>query len=407
MTATVPVAVVTHVVAAALVIFAPREPTRFSVATSFAVVVALVLLGFIALTRDRLPRAGVGAAVGATTWTATIGWFVLDRLQTPLVYAESGMRCGTGMMGLLVIVVPFVLVVAFAVNMALVFATTSRTFDRLVRGAALIATALATISLGFSAPRWQLPDPDTYLASLPDGIIAKPGANLRIAGHEIQYVATKVPSEHLGGVACRLEGNGRSHVVDHHIVPGECPTMKLRVDPRGDYAFVFASTPDSSLPTWTPRLALRTSDLEAVDFRASLVADRLAAPLAWRDGALAPTTLALLLLFVGHCVRRFAAARPGRAAHHRGDGLCHLADAPDALPVRVAAAGSLPVGPVVLYGPARPKSAYRDGAGPTFTDARAGAPTRETDLAASLEAVALAAALLGATPLFVARLFGL
>ena len=78
--------------------------------------------------------------------------------------------------------------------------------------------------------------------------------------------------------------------------------------------------------------------------------------------------------------------------------------------ILVDAAAELPVGAVVLGGAQQQLPSYRVMGVPTFASARPGTlaalRSARTDLAASLDAIAIAAAALGATPLLVARIAG-
>jgi len=116
---------------------------------------------------------------------------------------------------------------------------------------------------------------------------------------------------------------------------------------------------------------------------------------------------ALLLLSARRWRRAYAAATHGLDSAHVGEGRCKM----DGRFVFVSAATALPVGPVVLRGPALESPAYRDNAADRFDTAEPGTLADEArsadDAAAGLRALALASVWFGLVPLGLAALRGI
>ena len=109
------------------------------------------------------------------------------------------------------------------------------------------------------------------------------------------------------------------------------------------------------------------------------------------------------------CSPRRASAPCGRDRRTRGEALGGgVVELETGETLRVDAAAGLPLGTVVLGNIGEQLPTYRQMGTPTFGAAWPGTLDemrgKLTDLAASFEAVAIAAAALGATPLLVARL---
>jgi hypothetical protein len=427
--AALPVIVATPLIGLGLWVLKPwsASSSRFSVSAAFAAVVPLLLLGFFALTRKRLPRAGAAAAVGTIPWVLVVAWCVVERLTTALVYADSGLRCGTGSAMLLILLGPIGLLVTFIGSVGMSAVATERAFDRVLRPASKIALALGAIALAFAAAKHGRPDADTYIDSLPVTATLAPGESIVIAGRAHLYASKELPTTRapeqggdelppspgpIGGRECVFEGvqDARQPATLYGTV-NACPPIQVRVDPAGDLAIVLSSELrlesllPASGPEWTPRVAFRTADAQAIDLKLALVSDRIAPPFGWRFGALVGTVTASVLLLLARSIRRRAAANDARAAHHRGDGWCDLPDSET--PLRVPAAASLPIGPVMLHSSGDGAPTYREAGGPTFTSARVATIHTETDRAAALEAIALSASVLGVVPLLLARLWGI
>ena len=179
------------------------------------------------------------------------------------------------------------------------------------------------------------------------------------------------------------------------------------MDPRGDLAVLEWDYTSASPSAWLPRVAFRPTTGAAIAISGESIADRTSPPLGWIVGAALGGVLGLGFYLAGARVRRRAMQMAGIEAEHLGLGLVRL---PGGESVTVDAAASLLIGPVVLTDRKDHAPTYRATGAPTFSAAFAGRldglRAARTDLAASLQTAALALAVLGATPLVVARIVG-
>ena len=400
---------------------------RYSSAATFTVLVGATLVGFIALTREKLPRAGAVAAAGALAWVVIVGGGVAANADHVIVPGlPDRIFCGTGRQAAMMATIQVGAVVACIVGLALTGAAASRKVDPLLRAGATVSIALALIAVAFSIPTWKRPEADTYLASLVNAGEIGEGESKTLAGLALSYQRVDAretdPAPSMRGdedvmagpprVICRLHGVAGFDLSGDS--PKPCARLRLRRDPAGDIAVVdMALDPlaPPAAPSWAfaPIAAFRTDDGSAFTIRPSTIGHRLATPLGWRVGAIAGAAFGAVLLFLGRRARRRAAGIAGIEAIHRGDG-CVALEGEDRV-LSVALAATLPVGPIVLEGvlegEADKAPGYRVADAPTFRSARAGtlARLREAcrDRAVSLEISAFAVALVGATPLLVAR----
>ena len=82
---------------------APGE--RFSSSAVFAVLASVTLFAFVAVTKPSRPRAGVLAACHALAWAPFLAVGAWQSIDAAIV-SRPQMRCGTGLTGLLMVVVP-------------------------------------------------------------------------------------------------------------------------------------------------------------------------------------------------------------------------------------------------------------------------------------------------------------
>jgi hypothetical protein len=408
MLAALPVVPVLVVVAGLAVLVRAMTPSpRVSTMAVFSVLASLVLAGFVALTRRRRPRAGVLAACHALVWSPFLATCAWQSIVEPIVNERTGgVRCGTGLMGLVLLALPVMTIffIVVGVGGGTLFARPAT--DRVLRAGAAVATSLALIAFAFALVRIARPDPDTYLASLVPAGELKQGASTVIAGRALTYkkgqVHDPVAFRTLDGgdvmpgtVDCDLMGLDRP--VSYSTDNGVCPAVRMHADAGHDLVVL--------LDQYGNREAFRPSTGKLVAVLPHTVADHIAPPLGWTLGAGFGGLFGAACVVLASRLRRRAAAIDGTPAKHVGSGLVQL---PTGETLRVDAAAGLPLGDVVLRHSSDPLPAYRHTSAPTYAAASQGtlADMRGavTDVAASLDALAIAAAVLGATPLVVARL---
>jgi hypothetical protein len=393
---------------------------RFSAAAMFAGLTVPVLLGFVALTRRRFPRAGVVAALHALAWTPAIGLLCAQELGGTIVASPSnGLRCGTGLMMFVFVAAPVIAVVLELGGYALGRLFARRGTDGALRVGAFGGVALALIAFAFAAARLGRPDADSYLASLATVADLAPGGDVVFAGRTLRTrvvpvvepaavvdpstgdVKVAAPSH----VECQLTGIGTMEVLP--MVRSACPRARIRSDGRGDLAVLELDGVDAFPWARSVFLAFDPRTGATVGITPRSIADRTAPPLGWTIGAGIGSLFGLALLLVGRRVRRDAEGLTGVQADHIGAGLVRL---PTGEVVTVEAAAPLPVGRVLLVEQADHAPTYRAPGSPTFGAAFAGTlavlRADRADRASSLTAVGLAVAALGATPLVVARVLG-
>lgn len=415
-----PVALLLPVVGVvALVVRGSVSTPRFSASALYAVFVALFLVVFLGLTHRRRPRAGVPAACHALAWTPFIAAAAAQAVDEGIVRG-SGVHCGTATLAFLMLAFPvggMMLLVAGIGAGALIV---RRGTDRALHVVAVSSTALALIAFAFALPRIGRPDPDTYLRSLEVGAKMHEGDVALVAGRTFTYARVPVPDVYpqeradstsgeatngeamLAGTQCELVGAAER--MPYFTGSAPCPTLRILLDRPHDIAVVeahFAGTDGTSV------MAFRPSDGEAIGVPVQQVSDRLAPPIGWTLGAGFGGLAGLAFVLAASRARRRAAALDGIDARHAGGGFVEL---PNGEQLRVDAAASLPIGNVVLGGAERQMPTYRIMGVPTFAAAWPGTlaelRAKSTDLAASLDAIAIATAALGATPLVIARILG-
>lgn len=414
MTASLPVVFVLPL-AGALALWAGSvvNDPRFSVSAAFTVLAALVLVVFVALARKRYPRAGIAAACHAVAWAPFMVGCAWKALDAAIVHGDR-LGCGTGQMAFAMIFTPFFAGFFMFVGLGAGVRFAREGTDRVIRTLAITTTSLTVLASAFALAHSGRPDPDGYLSSLETVGEIGVESDVTLAGRTFHYVransewppvrATDPPESALATTMlaeCRLHGLDPMQT----FYPGEgpCPRLRVRVDRGAGLAIVDAIGPAAA----SSPVAFRPSNGATLTVTAASLAGRIAPPVGWTAGAGLGATMALGLLFGARSLRRRAAAIAGWEALHTGDGRVILANGDE---LRADVAAHLPVGPVVLACPKESAATYRTTGTPTFGVARAGSLAQlrraSTDLASSLDGIALAAALLGGIPLFVARLFG-
>lgn len=383
----------------ALIVRGVVDSPRFSIGAAFATLATGLLGAFVALTRQRSPRAGVLAACHALAWAPVMVLGAWEALDAAIVYGESH-RCGTGLMSMLFLGLPIFAMICVGVGVSAGALLARCETDGIIRIAAVGATSLTLLAFVFALAslRSARPDPDTYLGTLePAGEISA-DTDVTVAGRSFHY----------GRVAegqCQLTGLATTQA--HYSYPADqpCPALRVRIDRANDVGVVDALQPGGIGPTIT---GFRPSDGSIRGISATTLASGLAPPIGWTVGAGLGGAAALGLLFLARRHRRRAASLSGYDARHAGDGWVTL-ESGETLRVDVAAA--LPIGDVVLAELEEHAPTYRTTGTPTFGAAFAGTLDElrrvHTDRAASLYAVALASAVLAGAPLLVARAAGL
>ena len=384
---------------------------RFSVSAAFAVLASLALAGFVAVTRQRRPRAGILAACHALACVPLLA-ITASSLVRDAVVSGGTLHCSNGETGLLLFggAIAWVVLLLGGIGAGIMLA--KRETDRFVRSVALVATALALVAFAFAAVRVRRPDPDTYLASLVPAAVLQPGGRATVEGRELRYEQSfrkKVPSRSEGEsgapydaerIDCTLTGYDEPQAF--YALGGACPTLRVRVDLGHDFAVVDRRDgPHGS----SYSNAFRSSTGASVTIAPQDVADHIAPPIGWTAGAGLGGFLGVGFLVAASRARRRAVAVVGHDGRHHGGGLVELLSGET---VRVDAAAGLPPGDVILREPTEKHASYRQMGAISFSSASPGTlealRATHTDLAASLCAAAFAASLLGATPLFVARI---
>jgi hypothetical protein len=397
--------------ATALSAFASRP--RVSAMAIFMILVTTLLAGFVTLTRRRKPRAGVLAACHALAWTPFIGMCAWQAIDSAIVQ-DSGLRCGTGLMGLIMLAVPIGGFALLALGIAAGALLAHRATDGALRTAAVGATALALIAFAFAAPRMMRPDPDTYLDSLQVAGELRADSETSLLGRRFDYggvltdpiLSAPAPGEAPvepppSRIECQL--TGLATTVTYYPWAPRCPVLRVRVDQGHDLAVIDA--PDQNI--FAPVTAFRPSSGEQLAIAPVTVADHIGPPIGWTIGAALGALAGAAFLLAARRVRRRTSAWASIEGEHVGNGAVVLANGDRIL---VDAAAELPVGAVVLGGAQQQLPTYRLMGVRTFASARPGTlaafRSARTDLAASLDGIAIAAAALGATPLVVARIAG-
>lgn len=386
---------------------------RMSTAATFAALVALSLSGFLALTRRRRPRAALLAACHALAWSPFLAIGAWQSIDAGIVQGHTR-GCGTGIMAFYMIAVPVGGFALLAGGIAVGALLARREADRALRSVAVIATALALVAFAFALPRVARPDPDTYLASLPLEGELRTDSDVHLASRDFRYQRVTVtdpplpqPDEGPGDplpprIECQLSGLDR--VETYYVGAAACPVLRVRMDPGHDLA-VLDATPYST--SGVAPVAFHPSSGAELGISAVTVADRIGPPIAWTFGAAIGGLAGAAFVVAAARARRRAARLAGTEAHHTGGGWVVL---PNGDRVLVEGAKGLAVGDVVLGEITEQLPTYRIMGVPRFASARPGTlasfRSATTDLAASLDGIAIAVAVLGATPLIVARVAG-
>lgn len=411
--AALPVALLLPFVAAlALGIRALFASPRFSTATLFMVLATSFLATFVLLMRRRLPRAGVLAACHVLTWVPLVALGAAQLVRDGIVPEVMGCTLGSNG-GLFTNSLPFGGLAFLALGTAVGILLSRRTAARILRVAALVSVAVASIvSIAAVRLAFVRPDPDTYVSSLPVVAELHAGESVKVGQHVIGYdrklVIEPIPAPRFDGdpppgehAECRVSGL----YISTSAYPGysSCPVLKVFADPVADVGLIEGVYPLAA----QPYLAFRPSDGSPISVTALTIPGGLAPPLGWTIGGGIAALVGLGCLLGARGLRRRATEVDGCEATHTGNGWVTL---PTGERLRVDAVASLPEGDVVLGAATHAMPTYRIAGGPAFGRAWAGKladlRTARLDLAASIEAIALASAALGAAPLVAARVLG-
>jgi len=394
---------------------------RYSIAAVFAVATSAMLLGLLALTRKRMPRAGASAAGHALVWVPAILFGAGEKLDTMIVYGPpSRMNCGTGLMALLMVAVPMGAVVLVALGVALSFLFSRRGADLAIRYLAVGATSLAVLASALAIARGNRPESDGFTATFPIIAELQAGEKRTILGQDVHYesVDRMGPSLNIPedgsppaivkvGQECKVTG---VEISAGYSFQGECSKLYFRHDVQGGYLFVEERYPGAAGTSMRAAFAVKDGRVDGLPISVSSrsMGPRLRPPIGWTVGGASTGVFAVVLLVLAARARRKARGIAGVEAVHVGMGLVEL---PNGETTRVTAAEQLPTGSVVLRDEGTSATAYREVGTTTFSVAEPGTLEelrgRVTDLAVSLEAVAAASASLGLAPLVIARMWGL
>ncbi|MDB4938653.1 MAG: hypothetical protein JWP87_5625 [Labilithrix sp.] len=399
----------------AMVIGDDHVEPQLSRSAIFTVLCTAFLAVFVAVTWRRRPRAGVFAASHAVVWVplvAVCAWQAVGEA----IADQHPIRCGTGLMELMALALPIGGGVLLVLGALLGSGLAHRRTNGVLRLAAIGAVALSTIAFAFAVPRIGRPDPDTYVASLPEVAVLNVDSEVALAGRTYRYVLSHadypVPAQESASAEpapSRAEECGIAGLAEgRSLAPTYtgCPTVHVRMDVGHDLAIV--EWPYASSRSRYETVAFHPSNGERVSLSPIDVADRIGPPIGWTLGAGLGALFGAAFAFAASRIRRRATRFEGADAKHHGAGLVELASGET---IRVDVAAELPVGDVILARRAETMPTYRTTGAPVFGIALPGTleelRNARTDFAASLDAVALAAAALGATPLVVARMIGL
>jgi hypothetical protein len=377
----------------AAVIVAPLQGNDglLSASGMFAVLVAIGLAATLALTWRKRPRAGAAAALGVVAWVVGIAILVGFSFDDPIV-SDRAVHCGTGLMGLLMILVPLLWAAFTSGSIALGAVGANRASDPFIRIAAPIAVVIAAAAFVHGVRGGARPSASAFVASLPPQADIRPGEATVIGEQSLRYAETK--ANDAPEPTCLL------YVGTQSAEYWKCPSLRLRFDAVSRLLFV---TPLDGAGAEGLAGAFAIETGVAVAVRPSMLAGRIAAPRAWVIDAAASALLAFLLLLVSTRVRRRI---EGTEAVHEGEGAIAI----DGVTVHAPLAIDLPLGPVVVRR-AEVSPTYRTHAAPSIASVEAGTlaslEAAEIDRVTSVRACAIAIALLGAAPLLVAWSHGI
>jgi hypothetical protein len=390
-----------------------RSPLT-STAAIFTALVACFLAAFVLMKQRPRPRAGILAACHVLAWVPFVALGAFQVLQDGIVPAPVlGCSLGSGQRWYTA-TAPQAVALCLVLSAAVGVLLAHRKVDPALRAVAFGVVGLALLTTGYAASKLGRPDPDTYLASLPEVAELTPDASTVVAGRAYRYESIRggesgpTPVFADGApfvsppVECRFSGL-RDENKTYYPGAHACPRLHIRVDDAAGLGILERSSP---YPTEVPS-AFRLSDGAAIGIAASDVHDRIAPPIGWTVGAGIGGSFGVFFLILARKLRRRAVAIDGCEAKHAGNGWVELANGER---LRVDCVAALPTGPVVLGERRQEMPTYRIPGAPTFGAAWAGTlaalRTARLDLATSLEAIALAAAAIGVTPLIVARVLG-
>jgi hypothetical protein len=374
------------------VVTAPLQANDGLLSTSgmFAAVVAIALGATLALSWRTVPRAGTAAALGVLAWAIGIALLVGTSIDDPIV-SDRAVRCGTGLMGFYMIVLPLLGAALVSGSIALAAAAANRAVDPFVRIAAPIAVVMACAACAHGAARGR-PTAAAFVQTLPPNGDVRVGETIAIASQTVRYAETT--ANDAPEPMCLL------HVGSQSADYWRCPSLRLRYDTPSRMLFV-TPVDDAGGEGAASAFAIDTGAVVAV--RPSMLPGRIAPPRAWPLNAATFGGLSLLLLVASRAIRRRV---EGTEATHEGEG----AIAVDGVTVLVPTAIGLPVGPVVVRC-ADASPGYRTHAGPSIVSVEAGTlesiAAAEKDRVTSVLASALAIAVVGAAPLLVAWAHGM
>lgn len=356
----------------------------------------------------QLPRSGFHALVFLVPSWLVAGTFVPIYLFTPAIYARSWESHSLDVAVVVLCLVggacALVLTPIAALRLHERFVE-ARRGDRVVRGAARVAVAVALV-LSILALR-------VHARPAPDELLDRFATVAELHVDETVGIGDKPLLLHYR----RQPDPDRTTTIENCIVEGSTPTFETNVeraeacpvlgivrDPHG----VYGGIRDFPAPASSLFRLADGAPVERLTIRS--LPGWLGPPLGWTIALAIATAIALVLLALAELRRRRAAGASGTEGVHQGGGTITI---PDVGTLRVDEAIGMPAGPVVVAHVVRTETGDDYRAGATIEMSGITPGTLESvrmqplDAAFGLDCAALTAALLGVVPMLAAAAYGL
>lgn len=256
-----------------------RFDSRKSIAAFFVIPVAVLLLGFAAFGRAFQGRFPLVLATAAFAFVPAIGVGAWQRIESPIAEAVVPDAPDSRLSFFLFVstIAWLIGVVAAAPHVIHV----ERSLDHFVR---IVAPAVIAAEIGMFAvaiAHARRPDPDTFIATLPDPRPLAPTERIAIGGKEVRY-----EPDGAHRLSCRVVDDANVAYTDNW----GCDPASVTFDEGTRSILVRKGS------TWSSSKALRPPD----------IGHRLAAPVGWTHLAGGGAFLASLALLLGHAFTRRA-----------------------------------------------------------------------------------------------------
>ena len=314
--------------------------SRKSIAAFFIIPIALVLLGFAAFGRAFQGRFSLVLATGAFAFAPAIGIGAWERVESPIAFAAAPDPTDHALLSFL----RFVLTVAWLVGVVAAAPHVihiERGLDRIVRILAPVLIVAEVAMFAVAIAHSRRPDPDTFVASLPDPRPIEPSERIAIGGKEVRY-----EPDGAHRLSCRVVDEANVGYTDNW----GCDPASVTFDEGTQMILVRKGS------TWSSSKALT----------APAIAHRLAAPVGWTHLAGGGALLASIALLLAYAFTRRATAESPEIApggyrepasmpndddvEARRDELEARARGARAVALTVAASSALPLAAALAHG---------------------------------------------------------